>query len=353
MGTGTAATCAGCTKDADCDDGNDCTTEKCTTSSCVFSPVAAGLTCSGGVCNGSANAEKCVACLDDAVAPAKDSGCSVAAPDCDPTGSAACYACVKDTDCASDGVSCTNDTCLNHACKHVADDSKCTASGNACKPNRCDATLDCKQVDITITTPLITASSTLGNGNFEDGTGKTKTMGSGTAAGWEDVGDDPVIYNCVGTPTPPSSGGCIGSAATTFMANAADGNLLAWFAGTTYATVDELQRLVHLPVGTITLLIQADTNVQTKSVAASNMDSFDVRLLDSSHAQIGAAVVTLSNTTAQTATANGTLNGINKSVNVAAQAGNDVYLSLRATVDAALPTDFFIDNVRVAATVCN
>ena len=41
MGTGTAATCAGCTKDIDCDDGNECTTESALPS-CVVSPVTAG-----------------------------------------------------------------------------------------------------------------------------------------------------------------------------------------------------------------------------------------------------------------------------------------------------------------------
>jgi hypothetical protein len=349
MGTGTAATCAGCTKDADCDDGNDCTTEKCSAGSCAFTPVAAGQACATGVCNGTANAEKCVACTDNAVAPSKDLGCSDAKPACDTSGTPACYECAKDADC-SDGVSCTDDTCTNHACVHVADDSKCAASGDVCVPNKCDATVSCKPVDISMPTPLVAADSAQGNGSFEDGTGKSKVAGSGTATGWEDVGDDPVIYNCVGTP--PSTGGCLGSAATTFMANKADGNLLAWFAGTGYATVDELQRLVHLPPGTTAILIQADTNLQTQSTAPSNSDSFDVRLLDSSHTQVGAAVVTLSNTTAQTASANWTLDGISKSVDISAPLGKDIYLSLRATVDATLKTDFFIDNVRVTATVC-
>jgi hypothetical protein len=313
--------------------------------------VAAGQACATGVCNGTANAEKCVACSDSAVAPSTDLGCTSAKPACDTSGTPTCYQCVKDADCVSDGVSCTDETCVNHACMHVPDDSKCTPSGDICKPNKCDATVSCKQVDISLPTALIASGSTQGNGSFEVGTGKSKAAGSGTAVGWEDVGDDPVIYNCTGTPSPPV-GGCVGSAATTFMANIADGNLLAWFAGTEYAAVDELQRLVHLPPGTTTILIQADTNVQTQSVAASNSDSFDVRLLDSSHSQIGAAVVTLSNRTAQTTTANWTLNGISKSVDASAQAGNDIYLSLRSTVDAALTTDFFIDNVRVTATVC-
>jgi hypothetical protein len=339
MGTGTAATCAGCTKDVDCDDGNDCTTEKCSVGSCVFMPVAAGQMCSAGVCNGSANAEKCVACLDDAVGPSKDSGCSLAAPACDTSGTAACYACAKDSDCASDAISCTNDTCVNHACKHVADDSKCTASGNVCKPNRCDAALGCKSVDITMTTPLITASSTSGNGSFENGINKM------TAVGWPDSGDDYVIYNC-------TNPGCTGSAGTTLMA-AGDGNLLAWFAGTDYASVDQIDHLIHVPAGTTTLLIQADTNVQTISTTLANKDSFDVLLLDSQQVQLGSPVVTLTNVTAQTATTVWSANGINKTVDVSAQSDKDIYLRLRSTVDATLPTDFFIDNVRVTATVCN
>ena len=338
-GTGTAATCAGCTKDLDCDDGNECTTEKCTAGSCVVSAVAAGQACSAGVCNGAANAEKCVACLDDAIAPAKDSGCTPAAPACDTTGSAGCYSCVKDADCASDGVACTNDTCTNHVCKHVADDTKCTASGNVCKPNRCDATLDCKQVDITLSSPLIQAGKTLGNGSFEDG------VDQGDAVGWSNNGDDYVIYNCTGL-------GCIGSSGTTLSAPG-DGILCAWFGGTTVAAVDELVREIMLPPGTQTLHIQADTNVQTKSVAATNHDFFDIRFLDPmSLAQVGATVVTLTNATGQTGGAVAwTANGIDKTVDATALPSS-VLLSLHSSVDAPLKTDFFIDNVRVTATVC-
>jgi hypothetical protein len=249
-------------------------------------------------------------------------------------------ACNVAADCASDGVNCTNETCTNHVCSHVADDSKCAASGDQCMPNRCDAALDCKKVDITAASKLIQAASNLGNGSFEAGTDM------GTAVGWTDSGDDYVIYNCL-------SPGCIGSAGTTLMA-AGDGNLLAWFGGTKHVAVDQIDHLIHLPLGVTKLSIQADTNVQTKSIAASNKDVFEIRLLDSSvnQAQIGAAIVSLSNVNAQTTTPVWTTNGINQTVDVSAQADKDVYLRLWSSVDAALTTDFFIDNVRVTATVC-
>ena len=101
-----------------------------------------------------------------------------------------------------------------------------------------------------------------------------------------------------------------------------------------------------------------DTNFQTKSAATTNKDAFEVRLLDAAHTQVGLALFAAANTTAQTGTARSwTANGINlTSVDVAnyvtTHPGADSYLTFWSSVDASLQTDFFIDNVRLTATVC-
>ncbi len=71
--------CGGCSKNADCADSNECTSESCTDSKCVITSVAAGAMCASGVCNGAAP-EKCVNCVDDAPSASKDSGCSLNKP---------------------------------------------------------------------------------------------------------------------------------------------------------------------------------------------------------------------------------------------------------------------------------
>ncbi|MEO7033375.1 MAG: hypothetical protein ABI548_05885 [Polyangiaceae bacterium] len=342
VGSGATATCSGCTTSADCNDGNDCTTETCSNGSCAFLPVAAGQACATGVCNGISGSEKCVACADDAAVGKKDSGCTAAAkPICDTSGTPACVACVVDADC-NDSVSCTNDKCTNHVCSNVTDDSKCTLSLDACNPNRCDAKFDCKPVMLTLTTsPLISANTTVGNGSFAAVT--VVKVKNHEADLWDDTGDDYVIYSCP----------CASTNGTTGK-NTGDNNYAAWFGGTADAHVDELSQVVTLPVGTTTVHFQADTNVQTASTAVTNHDSFDMRVYDSSQVQIGGSIATLTNVTGQTGVAVAWKpNGIDNTVDLSAHAGEQVSIDLSSNVDGALNTDFFIDNVRVTATVCN
>ena len=291
------------------------------------------------MCNGTANAEKCVACADSAPGSGQDTGCSLTKPVCDAADTPACFACVVNADCATDNVSCTNETCTNHLCAHVVDDSKCTPSGDACKPNKCDAAMDCKQVDISVPIELITASTIPGNGSFEQA-----GLGQGSAQGWADTGADVVIWNC-------SSPGCVGSTGTTFT-QAGNGNFVAWFGGTSYASIDQISQIIALPAGTTKLRVRADTNVQTKNASATNKDFFEVRVLDATQ-KLVATVAALSNVTAQTGAAHAwTSNGIEASTDVSTQAGKDVYINLWSSVDATSKTDFFVDNVRVTATVC-
>jgi hypothetical protein len=343
LGTGLDATCGGCATAADCSDGNECTTEACQTGQCVITPVAAGQACTGGVCNGLANSEKCVACADTAAGAGQDAGCSSSLPVCDSSATPACRACVQAADCASDNVSCTVETCSNHVCSHVATDSQCAPSGDVCKPNKCDLTLGCKQVDVTSLVALITADAANGNGSFEAGMPAT-TMPAhprGPATGWSEGGVNWITNDC-------ANSACNGTVASA-------GTVLAWFGGDANAGVQDLRHLLSLLGGTTKLHIQADTNLQTASRAGTNHDLFQVRLLDSSNTQIGATLFSKSNADAQIGPSFAwTPNGIDLTVDVSAYAGKDVFLSFWSSNDTNMNTisNFFVDNVRVTATVC-
>jgi len=338
---------------ADCNDGNECTTETCSAGKCVFSTVAAGSMCAAGVCNGTASMEKCVACADTASGVTQDSGCSSAKPLCDVSGGTpTCYECLSGADCAADSLSCTVETCTNHVCSHVATDSVCGPTGDVCKVNKCDLATagptGCKQVDISTTKVVIGTSSAQGNGGFEQITGTGTDI---SAVGWADVGTFTMIYNCT-----PSGSGCTGSNGKT-TTGAGGQDYLAWLGGTSTASIGGVDHLISLPLGTVKLQVLADTNFQTKSTATTNKDLFEVRLLNSAKVQQGAALFAASNVNAQTGMARAwTANGINVTVDVSAYASahpaEDSYISLWASVDATLITDFFIDNVRVTATVC-
>ena len=337
QGTGLDAACVGCTAAADCDDANDCTTEACTAGKCVNAPAAAGQACATGVCNGAVDSEKCVACADTGAPGSKDSGCSVAGkPACDPSGTPACFACVNDADCATDNVACTVETCTNHVCSHVATDSLCLpASGDVCKPNKCDAVQGCKVVDISSSVDLVTADSKTGNGSFE--------LGTKPATDWSEVGAYWLTQNC-------ASPGCAGSTGKTLPSA---GQALAWLGGVLDAGIGDLNHLMPLPAGTTKLHILADTNFQTKSATAANHDYLTVRMMDASYMPIGAPLMSKSAADAQTGTAHAwTLNGLNVTVDMSAYAGTDVSISFLSDTDTTLNTDFFIDNVRVTATVC-
>ncbi|HYQ44124.1 MAG TPA: hypothetical protein VER11_19215 [Polyangiaceae bacterium] len=344
---GSAST--GCTTLADCNDDNECTLETCVLGSCVVSPVSAGSACVNGVCNGNASAAKCVACADTGSGPTQDAGCTSAKPVCDSSGTPTCYQCNTNADCATDSVSCTVATCTNHVCSQVPTDSQCAASGDVCKPNKCDATLDCKQVDITALNSIISTANDGGNGGFEDVTLVTgpppKNETNATAKGWLETGNFYIIYDC-------GSGGCTGVNGTTFPQSplSAGGTYVAW---TGSEAETELYRAIAFPEGTTKVQALVDINFQTESTAPENHDFFEVRLLDSSLAQIGSPLAALSNANGQTGTAHAwTKDGIKATRDVSALAGKSGYLMFWTSADATLATDFFFDNVRLIATVC-
>jgi len=337
---------APCATAADCNDDNQCTLEACVSGNCIFSPAEAGTACTGGVCNGLAAGEKCVACADTAAGSTPDAGCTAAQPACDPSGSPTCYQCNTGADCAMDSVSCTVATCTNHVCSQVPTDSQCAASGDVCKPNKCDATLDCKQVDITALNSIIGTAADAGNGGFEDVT--LETVGketNATAKGWLETGNFYIIYDC-------GSGGCSGVNGTTYPQSplSTGGKYVGW---TGSGDVTELYRAISIPAGTTKVQVLVDINFQTESTAVTNQDLFEVRLLDSSFVQVGAPLAALSNANAQTGTARvWTKDGVNTTRDASALAGKSGYLMFWTSVDAALATDFFFDNVRLVATVC-
>jgi len=220
----------------------------------------------------------------------------------------------------------------------VATDSLCSPSGNICKPSKCDAVAGCKQVDISTQATLIDAD-TVGNGSFE--------LGSKPATGWSEVGKYWLTRDCVATSCIP------GSNSTVMKASA--GKVLAWLGGVPDAGVGELSQTLTLPAGTQTLHIQADTSFQTQKNIAANADSFQLRLMDAAYVQIGSPLVTKS---AVDIPATGArpwaANGIDVTPDVSAYAGKIVTLSFWSSCDtgAGSITDFYVDNVRVTATIC-
>ena len=337
VGTGLDAVCGGCTVAADCNDGNECTTETCSAGKCVFATVAAGSACTAGVCNGTASMEKCVACADTAAGATQDAGCTSAKRVCDPSGTPTCYECLSGADCASDSVSCTVETCTNHVCSHVATDSQCAASTDVCKPNKCDAAQGCKQVDISAQTTLIDAD-TVGNGSFE--------LGTEPATGWNEDGKYWITRDCGTTTgcTPGSNNGKIKASA---------GRALAWMGGVNDAGIGDLSKTLLLPAGARSLRIRADLNFQTVNKTVMNRDYFELRLMDAAYVQIGSPLLSLSNTDAVTGSTHPwTFDGVDKTVDVSAYAGKVVTISFWTSCDTAYITDFYLDNVRVTATVC-
>ncbi|HEY0468674.1 MAG TPA: hypothetical protein VGC79_30980, partial [Polyangiaceae bacterium] len=294
----------------DCNDGNECTADACTAGKCTFSTLAAGSQCATGVCNGTASTEKCVACVDTGAGATQDPGCTPAKPVCDASGSTpTCYECLTGSDCATDNLVCTAETCTNHVCSHV---------------------------DITSQKTLIDAD-TIGNGSFE--------LGTQPATGWAEDGKYWITKDCGATGcTPGSNSG---------KTKANPGKVLAWLGGILDAGVGDLSQTLVLPAGAQALRIKADTNFQTSNKTTANKDYFQVRLMDASYVQIGSPLLSKSNLDAVTGNTHPWVpDGVDVTVDVSAHAGKVVSISFWSSSDMALITDFFLDNVRVTATIC-
>ncbi|MEZ4286763.1 MAG: hypothetical protein R3A47_01160 [Polyangiales bacterium] len=118
--------CVGCLTGADCDDGNECTTDTCMMHACVSDPSPKGSECSTGVCDGAPSAPECVACVSDAQ-------CDGDAPHC----SLADHQCVVCTDASQcdDGNECTENRCTDNVCEFVALEAHAACSAGICDGN--------------------------------------------------------------------------------------------------------------------------------------------------------------------------------------------------------------------------
>ncbi len=153
-----------CTSAADCDDGNECTTDDCAvTSTCTHVALDGercgdactdGATCQAGVCDGGVPVPECIPCLVnddcedgsactldtcDAGRCVQQSGEGTACDDEDPcTVDDRCTAdvCAGTALLCDDGVACTIDSCDGGACTSEADGTLCPAA-TECAQSEC------------------------------------------------------------------------------------------------------------------------------------------------------------------------------------------------------------------------
>ncbi len=119
---GPAGTCVQCANASDCDDGNTYTTDACSANVCVH--TCTGCVGPGGTCR---SGDFPANCGRDG---ANCSSCAGATPFCL---SGTCVECQGSEDCG-DGNACTNDSCVDGVCTHVANWRSCMrASG----PGKC------------------------------------------------------------------------------------------------------------------------------------------------------------------------------------------------------------------------
>lgn len=121
-----SGTCVACLSPAECDDGNECTSDACTSGVCSNNTLAVSSACSGGVCDGS-SPPLCTECVDN-------SQCEGATPSCI---SGSCAQCATNSDC-DDGNECTSDSCGGGTCTNTA-----SATGSACAAGVCSAATEC------------------------------------------------------------------------------------------------------------------------------------------------------------------------------------------------------------------
>jgi hypothetical protein len=132
---------AACTKNADCNDHNVCTTDVCNQSShtCQNQNVANGSPCSDGK-----------ECTDDQCrsgncigAPDNTNTCSDGKPCTDDAcSSGSCVGTNDNTNTCSDGIACTADACVSGSCVPTANNAACS-DGNVCTDDICTAGVGC------------------------------------------------------------------------------------------------------------------------------------------------------------------------------------------------------------------
>jgi MYXO-CTERM domain-containing protein len=113
----------GCSTDADCDDGNECTADACVSTVCTQTPEPEGTPCTDGVCDG-ATSPACVECTMDVHCAAPEPRCDVSV--------FTCVGCLDAADC-DDANECTDEDCVDGACDSVA-----LPIGTPCTDGRCN-----------------------------------------------------------------------------------------------------------------------------------------------------------------------------------------------------------------------
>lgn len=123
--------CAECLGTADCNDGNECTTDACVGGACIETSRPVGSSCAGGVCDGAASSPLCRPCVDTS-ASGTDAGCSGSTPFCDTSGSVpVCVACLTAANCNDDN-DCTTDACVSGACQRTSRATGASCAGGVC-----------------------------------------------------------------------------------------------------------------------------------------------------------------------------------------------------------------------------
>lgn len=110
-----------CTINADCDDGNACTSDTCVSESCVHDPIAN--CCGNGACE---SGEDCNSCSSDCFA---GSGASCGNGICETADGEDCQSCSADCNGVTSGRPSNRYCCGNDV---TCGDSRCTGSGNTC-----------------------------------------------------------------------------------------------------------------------------------------------------------------------------------------------------------------------------
>ncbi len=133
----------GCTSAAECDDGDECTSDACSARACTHASEPEGTPCTLGVCDGAA-IPSCVECTMDADCPSER-------PRCD-TSAFACVLCLDDADC-DDSSECTETRCVDAACETspLPSGTPCTdgvCNGSASMPlcAQCLSDADCGEI---------------------------------------------------------------------------------------------------------------------------------------------------------------------------------------------------------------
>ena len=360
-GTGGAGTGGAGTNDcpSDCDDSNPCTEDSCEDKTCVHRSASLGTACMAGVCNGAVETPSCVRCIDDQEGEETDTGCSAAAPRCHEDGIPVCVGCEEDLDCgpstectqntcsdqgvcdrtlSDSGAPCSDGVCSLGMCIGCRDDDDCQDSGDACSPNACNAQSECETIDVRRTVALIDEVTL--DGSFELGGWDPSTT-------WTETGPLITVVEC--------QGGC-GAVETVYAARS--GIYLAWLGGSDDLTWDEanpannsgINQVIALPAGAVSLRLRADLNIQTEDVPSGAYDQMRIILRNATYEPL----TTLGSWDNRHAspTLDWELDRIDLTTDVTSLDTDNVRVTFESMSDASLITDFFIDNVRLDATVC-